>query len=143
MTWLALAFALELGFVPQGGFMAFEREPQVFEYEGSYYYPVSVGTVQLPPMFYADLQAEVILFGWMFAGGGVKVPIAWNGETWTFSPSATYYDFRAGVRFKGVEMFWRHRCNHPQWTYMYAYLPSEWKEGAFDEIAIRFSGRTN
>lgn len=142
MTWLALAFALEIGFVPRGGVMAFEREPQVFEYAGSYYYPISVESVRLPLMFYTDLNIELILFGWMFAGGGIKVPIAWDKETWTFNPRATYYDFRAGVRFGMFELFWRHRCNHPQWTYAYAYLPSVWQEGAYDEIAIRFSGRT-
>jgi hypothetical protein len=141
MTWLALAFALEVGFLPHGSFMSFEREPEVFEYDGSYYYPISVEQAVLPPIVYTDLSAEVILWGWLFAGGNVKIPMAWDGQTWGFLPRATYYDFRAGVRLGIAELFWRHRCMHPQFAYMYNFLPSEWQEGAFDEIGLRFSAK--
>lgn len=137
MNWLALAFALELGIVPSGNFMMYEREPQVFEYDGEYYYPVSVQQVDIAPIVYTQLDAEVMLFGFLFAGGGVRVQTRYHEDAWSFAPQATFYEFTGGAVFGPVRLQYRHCCFHPQMTYMYNYRPAGGWEGSYDEISLR------
>jgi len=141
MNILAFIFAMEVGLVPSGGFLMYERQPQVFEYDGNYYYPVNVQQVQLNPTAYMDLSAEVELLEFLFIGGGVRVPVEWQGGNGSFNPLATYYDFRAGMRWKGVRLMYRHACYHPQMTYAYDYIASSGWEGAYDELSLRFEGK--
>ena len=128
MNWLALFFALELGIVPQAGVLMYEPEKSFFM-EGA---------------FYTELEAEVLLFDILFAGGGVRTYVTPGNGSYTFSPNTTVYDFKVGMRFKDtLELGWRHRCFHPT----IAYLPifeQEIKgmEGSYDEIYIRIQGRT-
>jgi len=140
MNWLAFIFALEAGIVPQNGFVMYQREAQVFYYEGSYYYPMDVALEDSGPIFYTDLQAEVELFGFAFAGGGVRVQMQQDGD-WNFAPEALFYEFRAGLRWKGIELHYLHACRHPQMLYAFYYQPVAGWEGAYDEIGIKISGR--
>lgn len=140
MTWLAFIFALEMGVVPQNSFVMYQREAQVFEYQDHYYYPISVSYTDTGPIFYTDLQAEVELFGFLFGGGGMRVQMVQDGA-WNFDPQATFYEFRAGARWNGIEVFWHHCCRHPQMTYAYRYQMISGWEGAYTELGIRFKGR--
>jgi len=126
MTWLSLFFALELGLAPEIGVLQYQPPQAVIsKYE--------IG--------YTLLEAEVLLFDLLFAGGGVRTYIT-PGNGWTFAPNSTIYDFRAGLRRGPVELGWRHRCWHPTLPY----LPLRDQhitglEGSFDELYIRFEGR--
>lgn len=126
MDWLALFFALELGIVPQAGVLMYEPE-EAFFIEGA---------------FYTELEAEVLIFNTLFAGGGVRTYVTPGGSGYTFAPNTTVYDFGTGLRFKDtLELGWRHRCFHPT----IAYLPifgQEVKgmEGSYDEVYLRVSG---
>ena len=140
MNWLALAFALELGLVPSGSFMMYEREPQVFEYDGWYYYPVSVQAVDIAPIVYTQLDARLWAFGIFYAGGGVRIQTRYHEEVWSFEPQATFYEFVGGLRYGKVQVQYRHCCMHPQMTYMIDYRPAGGWEGSYDEVSIRFGG---
>jgi len=126
MNWIALFFALELGIAPNIGVLQYEPAAAVeSEWE--------IG--------YTQLEAEVLLFDLLFAGGGVRTYIT-PGNSWTLAPNTTVYDFRAGLRRGPVELGWRHRCFHPTLPY----LPLRDQqitglEGSFDEIYLRLSGR--
>jgi len=133
MNWIVLLFALELGIVPQAGVRMYEPE-EIFTAAGA---------------FYTELEAEVLVFDTLFAGGGVRTYIIPGGSGYTFTPNTTVYDFGIGLRFKDIndsllELGWRHRCFHPT----IAYLPifeQEIKgmEGSYDEVYIRVQGRTS
>ena len=139
MNWLVFLFALEVGIIPQGNFVMYDRQPEVFYYEGHYYYPVSVEANQLACSFYADLAVEFQIVEIFYVGGSVRIPMDWAGGS--FSPHATYYDFQAGARFGPVDVFWHHACRHPQMTYMYDYTTLKGWEGAYDELGIKVEGR--
>jgi len=127
MTWLALIFALECGIAPQIGVLQYEpREALVSDWE--------IG--------YAQLEAEVELFGILFAGGGVRTYITPHGGITNWSPNTSVYDWRLGARWKWLELGWRHRCFHPT----VPYLPSlnqeiTGLEGSYDELYFRLEGR--
>ena len=133
MNWIVLLFALELGIVPQAGVLMYEPVER-FAMEGA---------------FYTELEAEVLIFDMLFAGGGVRTYIVPGRGDFTFSPNTTVYDFGIGLRFRDIndsllELGWRHRCFHPT----IAYLPifgQEIKgmEGSYDELYIRVQGRTS
>ena len=138
MNWIALFFALELGLVPQAGVLMYE--------------PVEKFNVEWA--FYTELEAEILVFNMLFAGGGVRTYITPGSSDYTFAPNTTVYDFGAGLRFKdtdfpvlliqSLELGWRHRCFHPT----IAYLPifeQEIKgmEGSYDEVYIRVQARTS
>jgi len=141
MTWLILVFALEAGIIPNGGFMMYERQPQVFYYQGEYYYPISVTQETIAPMFYTDLSVEIQIIEIFYIGGGVRVPMKFDGAG--FDPKATYYDFQFGARYGQFDIFWHHACRHPQMTYMYDYLTTTGWEGGYDEIGFKITGKWN
>ena len=126
MTWLTLIFALELGLAPQVGVIQYvPTEIAVHEWE--------IG--------YTDLQAEVELFGVLFAGGGVRTYITPAGNL-NFSPNTTVYDWRLGLRYEALELGWRHRCFHPTVPYLPLLQPEiTGLEGSYDELYLRFEGR--
>ncbi len=125
MNWLALIFALEVGWLPNGGFALYEV-PQVIEVTGS---------------FYTDLQAEVVAWDHLYIGGGMRT-FMWSSEgDWTFWPHSTLYNFGAGLRWGPMELGWRHFCAHPVMPYSILYDPVLRGEGAWDEIFLRFTGK--
>jgi len=130
MNWIALFFALELGIVPQAGVLMYEPEER-FAMEGA---------------FYTELEAEVLVFNTLFAGGGVRTYVTpGSSVVWSFAPNTTVYDFGAGLRFKDtLELGWRHRCFHPTIAYLPLFEQEvRGMEGAYDEIYIRVQVRTS
>lgn len=136
MNWLAFIFALEAGIVPQNSFVMYQRQAEVFLFEGHYYYPVEVTRENIAPILYTDLRAGVELWDFLFAEGSIRVQMTPNGIT-NFDPQSLFYDFRAGARYKGLELFWHHACRHPQMTYAYRYQSISGWEGAYSEIGVR------
>jgi hypothetical protein len=120
MSWIVLAFALEVGWMPQGDFLMHE--------------PTSIVTLQ--GMFYVDLDARITLWGSTFVGGEVKT-IMWKGERYSFSPERMLYQFNAGIKLDPLELGWRHYCTHPMWTYLQSWKGTARWEGAYEEVYLR------
>ena len=141
MNWLVFVFSLEMGFIPNGAFLMYEREPVVFSYDDAYW----ITTVEMEDFgnsFYTDFQIEAIFLDYMFVGGGVRVTMLSTND-YTFSPQSSYYNFSFGARFSILEVFWHHYCMHPQMTYMYDYVPVNGWEDAYNEIGIKIEGKIN
>ena len=131
MNWIALFFELELGWMPQGDFVMYSSEPFLT------WYPVSYTA-------YTELQAEVIMFDTLFAGGCIRTSVWQLQESgYTFFPHKAVYTFYAGARWGLLEVGWRHFCIHPVVPFFALIQPEAIWEGAYDELYIRFSGRIN
>lgn len=123
MSWLALFFALEVGFLPMG-------------FIGTYFKETPIG-VDLQGSGYVDIDLEFALFQYAFIGGGVKTYIYRYSNSRYFSPATVEYDFRAGLRFEPLELGFRHYCAHPvvPWVYFREISP-QW-EGGYEELYLR------
>ena len=124
MTWLALFFALEIGFLPNGHLETYsnDRMPKAIELQGS---------------GYVDFETEVRLFKYGFIGGSTKIYINKHNNGDTFSPETAEFDFNLGIRIAPLELGFRHYCMHPivPWIY-YTRVSPQW-EGAYEEIYLR------
>ena len=131
MTWLAFFFALELGWLPSGEFAMYELGPFADIFPVRY-------------TAYTDLEAEVELFGHVFAGGGVRTSI-WKLDDggYAFWPFNAVYRFYVGVRAGPLELGFRHFCLHPVVPYFGlagGLYRAAW-EGAYEELYVRVSNR--
>lgn len=128
MTWLILAMALEVGWMPQGDFVMYDP-PSIVTVTGS---------------FYTELEARATAWGFLFAGGSVKTFVWLYDGAYTFAPERSLYNFEAGVTLGPVEVGWRHFCTHPTWTYLWSYRlgdaqygqAARW-EGSYEEVYLR------
>jgi hypothetical protein len=121
MSFLAFIFAVELGWLPAGGFAAYQA-PEFIEPAGS---------------FYTDLQAGVVAWNHFYITGGLKT-YAWKqGTEWTFWPHSTLYDFGAGLLWGPVQVGWRHFCFHPVMPCSILYDAELKAEGAWDEVFVK------
>lgn len=129
MKWLLFFFTLELGWMPHGEFVMYDA-PLLFES-----FPVAYTA-------YAELEAEVELFGIFFAGGSIRTSV-WQLQhsSWTFFPHKAVYGFFAGARWKLLELGFRHFCIHPVVPYFGLIQPEALWEGAYDELYLRISNR--
>lgn len=126
MSWLVLVFALELGILPQTGFVMYQPNPA--------YVVDQVG-------FYTDLSATVEAYGF-YAGGGMRCYFWIDRDTVSFWPEQMTFLFEAGWRTEGLNVGFRHYCMHPVVPYLAltGAPPQNW-EGSYEEIYIRFDGR--
>ena len=138
MNWLVFLFVFECGIIPRGDFLMYDRQPEVFYYEGHYYYPVSLTDIDLAPTFYVDLSVEFQFIDIFYIGGGVRIPMFFTGKS--FDPNATYYDFQVGMRLGAFDFFWFHSCIHPQKTLAYYYTTDIGWESAYDALGIKVEG---
>ena len=126
MTWLAFAFALELGILPINDWVIYDPPAVVFE----------------QPEFYQQLEARVILWEHLFAGGKVRI-YDWVNEGGGFWPNQGAFTFETGLTFQGLELGFRHFCTHPIMSYL-EYVPVDVKyEGAYEEVYLRLELRKN
>jgi len=126
MNWLMFLFALELGWLPSGSFVMYERGPESVYMGGS---------------FFTDLEAGFLLFNHFYIGGGIKTIMFRSAKGLIFDPQAVDYKFEYGLRFGIVDIFFRHHCIHPIMTYMYWYNAELIWEGWYNEIGIRIEGK--
>jgi hypothetical protein len=126
MNWIALAFFLELGFIPQDAAIMYEPDIRI---------------VEAAPVFYQKFDAMVELFGFLDIGGSVKI-YDWIGKDWklSFFPERAGFEIGAALRFDPVMIGWRHYCTHPIVPF-FPVLKQQMKwEGAYDEIYISVGG---
>ena len=125
MNLLIFLFAFEFGYTPN---------IRVLQYEPSdCYYEL---------IMYTELECEIFLFNFIFCGGGVRTYITPHNSFFNYAPNTTVYDFKFGLRFKGLEIGGRHRCFHPTFPYL-PFYKQELKglEGSFDELYIRLTNK--
>jgi len=131
MTWLAFAFAFQIGVIPQNSFT-------MYQYEVKPEYVAEWWSNNSGAIYFTDLQAELIFLDVLFFGGGARFQMhPWN------NPQSIFYNFDMGLRYKGIELYYYHSCRHPQMCNAWMYdVISGW-EGAYDEIGIKFSGKVD
>jgi hypothetical protein len=129
MTWLALAFWLELGFTPFDQF--------------NMYIPTDSFLV-IEQQYYAEFNVEVTAWNSLFVGGDVRI-YAWRNEDHFigFNPNRGAFLIFAGLRLNPFEIGFRHYCTHP----IIPFIPREpagiiW-EGSYEEVYIRIGGKTH
>lgn len=128
MSWLAFWAALELGFLPNGTMLMYQPSLKYNDLAGQ---------------FYTQLDAEAVVFDRLFVGGAVKTFVFDIEREVSFTPTQSWYSFRAGLRFPPLEAGWRHYCTHPVMPYMPLDPggPVLW-EGSYDELYVRLEVRT-
>ena len=126
MNWLLFMFMLEVGFLPQGDLVMYDSMAL------DRIYPVrNYG--------YTELQVELQAFGLVFVGGGVKTMIFNHPDQgMSFFPYGANYNVNAGLRFRGIEVGWRHYCIHPvmPWVGLVRDYEPVW-EGWYEEVYFR------
>ncbi len=122
MNWLALAFALELGVLPNNSWRVYD--PPAFVIEA--------------PEFYQQLEARAVLWDHLFAGGSVRVYDWLTEGKLNFWPSGAAFTFEAGLSFDHLEFGLRHWCGvHPIVPYL-EWVPNRVSpEGSYDELYLR------
>lgn len=136
MTWLAFAFALQVGMIPQGSFT-------MIYYDLKPAYDVQFAQNTSAAIYFTDLRAELIFFEpfSLFMGGETRIQMGpWPGG---FNPQSIFYQFNAGIRYKGLELYYLHACRHPQMANAYMYNVISGWDSAYDEIGIKFSGKVD
>jgi hypothetical protein len=122
MNWLALAFALELGWLPKGDFLM--HDPSA--------------SITLAGTFYVDMEVRATAFGFLFVGGEVKT-FVWKYADggYYFTPERMLYQFNAGISRGPVEVGFRHFCIHPVQAFLLSWDgPARW-EGGYEEVYLR------
>jgi hypothetical protein len=142
LDWLIITFAFELGWVPTGELLMYDREYIIYMEDKSIYYPMNVNRIDGANTFYTDFDLNLMFFDFVYVEGGLRVMVHKTEEGISFSPDAIYYRFGAGFQFDFLTVFWEHHCYHPQMCYMFAYKPLLNWEGWYDEIGVRLEFST-
>jgi len=130
MNWLIFLFALELGWLPQGNFAMYNVSDRFMKV-----YPVKYTA-------YVDMEAEVVMFNTLFAGGSVRTSVwQFDSDSWTYFPHKAVYGFFAGVKTRKVEVGFRHYCIHPVIPFFGCVEPKPIWEGSYEEVYIRVTNR--
>jgi len=127
MTWLALAFALEVGMLPNSTMITYQPDPVISR--------------DLAGSFYTDLSARLQIAEILFVGGGVRTYEGGYFGGWF--PTDAYYRVEVGLAWQGVELFFRHTCIHPVVPMFGSTHPTALYEGAYEELGIRITGTVN
>lgn len=139
MTWVIFIFSLEIGLIPNGVFLMYDRQPIEFE-NGGELYPSTVDVLDFSYSIYTDFQFEAEILNYLFIGGGVRIVMLPTND-YSFDPHSSYYNFTFGGRLGPFEVFWHHYCLHPIMTYMFDYIPLDGWEGSYDEIGFKISSK--
>jgi len=123
MNWIALLFAIELGFAPYYGSL------NVIPGEPSFDITEDIG--------YVNFEAEVIAWDTIFIGGATKTYIQRTSDLTNYHPFESDYLFNAGLRFDPIEIGYRHLCLHPTRPYEIYYQPQKSTDAAYDEFYLR------
>ena len=93
MNWLILLYFIELGYSP------FYDSRNAIEID-------NIG-IRNESTYYITLDAEVVLFDHLFIGGAIKTYIK-DTNTYEFWPFESDYILKTGLRFKNLELGFRH-----------------------------------
>ena len=124
MDWLVLLFFIELGYSP------FYQSLNVMDESVK---------VNAENIYYITLDSEVIILEHLFIGGAVKTYFQDQESNYSYFPFEADYLFKAGLRFKNIELGFRHFCLHPVRPYEMYYQPQGSTDGAYEEFYIRIS----
>lgn len=130
MNWLALAFALELGVLPNNAWVTYEPP----------------GCVMEQPEFYQQFEVEAVLFRHLWLFGSMRV-YDWMVEgQFNFFPSGAAFHGGAGLIFPAawgsIQANWHHFCGvHPLTPYMERVPQRVSAEGSYDELSLRIEVR--
>jgi hypothetical protein len=93
----------------------------------------------LDAVFYADFGATAHFMDWLFLGGYAKTWVTPQDKNDNFSFNAFMvdYGFFFGVKFKGLEVGFRHFCTHPVNGGTFYSMPLMEDNRAYEEIYIR------
>lgn len=123
MNWLILLYFLELGYSPFYGSL----NTLPYEYTRN------------ENVYYIHFDAEILMFDHFFIGGSTKIFIQSVKDDYQFFPIENDFLFKAGFRFKNLEIGFRHQCNHPVMNYGVASNGKAY--GGFEEFYIRIEKR--
>ena len=124
MNWLILLYFIELGYSP------FYESLNVYD---NYY-----SRIESENVLYINLDVEIRILDYIFVGGAVKTYMH-GTDNYNFWPFESDYLFKAGLRFKNLEVGFRHFCLHPVRPYEMYYQPQGSTDGAYEEFYIRIS----
>ena len=127
MNWLILLYFIELGYSPFYGSL-----------NGL---PVNETEIVNENVYYITLDAEVVILDHLFVGGAVKTYFQDQKDNYTFYPFEADYLFKAGLRYKNLEVGFRHLCLHPVRPYEMYYQPQGSTDGSYEEFYIRISNK--
>jgi len=126
MNWLILLYFIELGYSP------FYDSRNIFEEDNT--------RIRIENTYYITLDSEVVVLNYLFIGGAVKTYIL-GSDNYNYFPFEADYLFKAGLRFKNLELGFRHFCLHPVRPYEMYYEPQGTTDGAYEEFYIRLSNK--
>lgn len=121
MEWLFLLIALEFGYIPTGHVTMFEQDRGYSTKE----------------TFYGQLDAEIQM-DIFYVGASIKTFMKPKSGKHAFSPERVDYWFRLGMRYKSIEIGFRHLCVHPI-VYTYIDVAKPLWGGVYEEVFIRLS----
>ena len=125
MNWLLLLYFIELGYAP------FYNSQNIAEE-----YNVRLRDAAI---YYVTLNTELILFEHMFIVGAVKTYVQDQPDELSYFPFEVDYFFKIGLRYKNIELGFKHFCLHPVRPYEMYYRPQGSTDGAYEEFYIRIS----
>ena len=124
MNWLILLYFLELGYSP------FYDSRNASEIDNI--------RIRSESIYYITLDSEIILFNHLFIGGAIKTYMHGTND-YDYFPFESDYLFKAGFRYKTLELGFRHFCLHPVRPYEMYYQPQGSTDGSYEEFYIRIS----
>lgn len=125
MNWLILLYFLELGYSP------FYDSRNASEIDNI--------RIRNESIYYITLDAELILFNHIFIGGAVKTYFQNDASDYSYFPFESDYLFKAGFKYKNIEIGFKHFCLHPVRPYEMYYQPQGSTDGSYEEFYIRIS----
>ena len=125
MNWLILLYFLELGYAPF--------------YQSLNVLPVDNKKIKNESVMYITIDAEIIVLEHLFIGGAVKTYFQDDATDYSYIPVEADYLFKAGFRYKNLELGFRHLCLHPVRPYEMYYQPQGSTDGSYEEFYIRIS----
>jgi hypothetical protein len=144
--WFGMEYALTAAY-GYGLFMEYEFDPTVFyEPETDKYYTTYQTKFWEFGTFFVEMDTTVWLWELLYFGGAITVQMLlddFTGIKPSFRPTATNYNFEMGLYYKGVSLFFKHDCTHPQNPHPFLWrVTSASGEGATYRIGVMFEGKT-
>lgn len=127
MNWLILLYFIELGYSP------FYKSLNVM--------PIDNKLIMNESVMYMTLDAEIVVLDHLFISGAVKTYFQDDTSDYSYFPFESDYLFKAGFRYKNLELGFRHFCLHPVRPYEMYYQPQGSTDGSYEEFYIRISNK--
>lgn len=126
MHWLIILYFIELGYSPF--------------YDSLNVTPENNNSIiRDESVMYINLSMEIELFKYIFVGGMAKNYFQRKDNNYSFHPFEVDYLFKAGLRYKNIELGFRHFCLHPVRPYEMYYHPQGSTDSSYEEFYIRIS----